>query len=168
MEALRLLTEIGAPARLVRHAQLVGEAAEELIVGLAGLGVPLDAELVRVGVVLHDAGKSIHHAELDGPGCEHEPAGERLLLDHGATPDVARICRSHARWRDLAETLEELVVALADKLWKGARVVELETLVIDRAAGLTRRERWDLFTDLDAVFERIATGADERLARSRV
>ena len=26
--------------------------------------------------------------------------------------EVARVCRSHAGWRDLAQTLEELVIAL--------------------------------------------------------
>jgi hypothetical protein len=153
---------------LLRHAELVGEAADELLAGFAILGISLNAELVRVGVVLHDAGKALYPAELDVPGNAHEPAGERLLLDHGASQEVARVCRSHAQWRDVAETLEELVVALADKLWKGARVPELEELVIDRVVAATGRDRWDLFTELDAVFERVATDSDGRLSRSFV
>ena len=128
--------------------------------------IPVDAEFVRVGVVLHDAGKTIHREELDGPGSSHEPTGERLLLRHGATGDVARVCRSHARWRDVAERFEELVIGLADKLWKGARVTELEELVIDRAAAAAGRDRWALYAQLDAVFEKIAAGADGRLSRS--
>ena len=167
-EALRLLAEVGAPPRLVRHAELVCEAAEELIAGFGRLKVPLDAELVRFGAVLHDAGKALHREELDGAGAAHEPAGERLLLEHGVSEDVARICRSHARWRELAEKFEELVVALADKLWKGARVAELEELVIDRAAGAAGRDRWDLHVDLDTIFESVASGADGRLSRSAV
>jgi hypothetical protein len=147
---------------------LVGEAAEDLVAGFVRLGIPLDAEFVRVAAVLHDAGKAVHREELDRPGAAHEPAGERLLLEQGVSQDVARICRSHAQWRDVAQTLEELVVALADKLWKGARVVELEELVIQRAALAARRDRWDLHVELDAIFEVVASGADARLSRSAV
>jgi hypothetical protein len=163
---MRLLADVGAPPRLLRHAELVGEAAEDLLAGLAALRIPLDREFVRVGVVLHDAGKAVHREELDRPGSSHELTGERLLLQHGATNDVARVCRSHARWRDVAETFEELVIALADKLWKGARVTELEELVIDRAATAAGRDRWELYAQLDTVFETVAAGADGRLSRS--
>jgi hypothetical protein len=164
--ALRLLTEIGAPARLLRHAELVGEAADALLAGFQALGVPLRADFVQVGAAVHDVGKAVHPGELDAPGHAHEAEGERLLVERGATPEVARVARSHARWRELAETLEELVIALADKLWKGARVQELEELVIDRAAVASGRDRWELFTALDALFEEVAAGADARLARS--
>jgi hypothetical protein len=51
---------------------------------------------MRLGVMLHDVGKIVHSQELDGPGAEHEPAGERLLLDHGVSLEVARMCLSHA------------------------------------------------------------------------
>ena len=166
--AMDLLLDVGAPPRLRRHAGLVGEAADALLAGFAQLKIPVRAEYVRVGVVLHDVGKTIHRAELDGPGSSHEPAGEQLLLERGATPEVARVCRSHAQWRDLAQTLEELVIALADKLWKGARVAELEELVIMRGASALGKDRWDLFTDLDALFEDVASTAESRLSRSAV
>lgn len=78
------------------------------------------------------------------------------------------MCRSHAGWRDLAQTLEELVIALADKLWKGSRVTELEELVISRAASSSRRDRWELFTPLDSLFEEVASSAESRLSRSLV
>ena len=168
-EAARaLLAELGAPARLLRHAELVGEAAEALLTGFARLGISLRADYVRVGVVLHDAGKAVHREELDAPGSAHEPEGERLLLERGASAEVARVCRSHAGWRDLAQTLEELVIALADKLWKGSRVTELEELVISRAASSSRRDRWELFTPLDSLFEEVASSAESRLSRSLV
>lgn len=164
--AMQLLGEVGAPARLRRHVELVGEAADMLLHGFADLGIPLDADYVHVGVVLHDVGKTIHHAELDAPGNAHEAAGEALLLARGVSPEVARVCRTHAQWREQETTLEERVIALADKLWKGARVTELEELVIDRAARATQRDRWALFTALDALFEGVAGSADARLARS--
>ncbi|HEU4835063.1 MAG TPA: HD domain-containing protein [Pyrinomonadaceae bacterium] len=167
-EALALLCEVGAPPRLYRHAELVGEAADLLLAGLKRFGVQIDEDYVRVGVVLHDAGKSLHTSELFGPGNNHEADGERLLLSHGATPEVARVCRSHAQWDTVAETLEELLIALSDKLWKGVRVAKLEELVIDRLAESLQKDRWDCFTELDILFEDVAETADGRLARSDV
>jgi hypothetical protein len=166
-EAFTLLRDVGAPARLVRHAELVGEAAEALLVTFAQQGVRLDETFIRVGVVLHDIGKAVCQDELSKPGSQHEHAGERLLLDRGLPAALARVCRSHAQWRSLDPSLEELVIALADKLWKGVRVAALEELVIERAAAVADRDRWDLFVPLDAAFEEIAGRGDERLTRSR-
>lgn len=167
-EALALLREIGAPPRLYRHAELVGEAADLLLAGLNRFGVQVDEEYIRVGAALHDAGKALHPSELNGPGSNHEIDGERLLLSHGATPDVARVCRSHAQWETVAETVEELLIALSDKLWKGVRVARLEEVVIDRLAQSLQKDRWDCFTELDLLFEEVAATADSRLARSNV
>ena len=65
-------------------------------------------------------------------------------------------------------TLEELVIALADKLWKGVRKSELESLIIDRIAEVVGRDRWDIFIPLDSRFEEIASSGHERLERSRI
>lgn len=165
--ATELLQALGAAPRLLRHVELVGEAAELLLQKLAGLGARVDTELVRIGVVLHDAGKTVHPAELDRPGAAHEPAGEALLLSHGVTADVARVCVSHARWHEMTVSLEELLVALSDKLWKGVRKSDLEEQVIDRVANALGKSRWDLFIQLDSCFERIAAGGATRLERSR-
>lgn len=167
-EALALLREIGATPRLYRHAELVGEACDLLLAGLKRFRVQVDEEYVRVGVALHDAGKVLHPSELIGPGSNHETDGERLLLSHGGTPEVARVCRSHAQWETVAETVEELLIALSDKLWKGVRVARLEELVIDRIAQSLQKDRWDCFTALDLLFEEVAATADSRLARSNL
>ena len=63
-------------------------------------------------------------------------------------------------------SIEELLIALSDKLWKGKRVEALELCVIDEFASILRVDRWDVFSDLDAVFEDIAAGGYERLQRS--
>ena len=162
-----LLSELGAPPRLLRHVELVGEAADLLLAGLERLGVPLHAEFVGVGVVLHDAGKVLHPAELDAGGSEHEPAGQLLLVERGVSPALARVCVSHARWAQMQVTFEELLVALADKLWKGARHAELERRVVDHVAATRAVDFWDVFVDLDTLFEDVAAGAADRLQRSR-
>jgi len=159
--------QLDAPERLLRHVELVAEAGEVVLAEFARRNVKLDATLVRVGIVLHDAGKIHHPTELAAPGSEHEPAGEALLLAHGVSPEVARICRSHARWASMEASLEELLVALADKLWKGVRVEELEGRVVDEVAARLGEGRWDVFIRLDSCFETIAATGHERLERSR-
>ena len=166
-DAYALLTRLGAPPRLLTHLRLVGEAAAAVIEKLQEVGVPFDADFVRLGVALHDAGKILHPGELDGPGSEHEPDGEKLLIAHGVDPRIARCCLSHARWADMDVSLEELLVALADKLWKGVRHEELERRVIEAAARGVGKDFWDVFVEIDTCFEEIAAGGPERLERSR-
>ena len=167
-DAYRLLCRLGAPERLLRHVQLVGEAADALIRAYRRLGLRFDARLIELGVAVHDAGKIGFPEELDGPGAQHERAGMALMLSHGVDAAVARCCVSHAAWDEPCVTFEEQTVALADKLWKGKRETELELMVIDEAANRLGVTRWEIFERLDTVFEEIAAGADGRLARSRV
>jgi len=165
--ARALLERLGAPPRLLQHVALVGEAGDLLLLRLAALGVPLDAAFVRVGIVLHDAGKISFPAELDASGSEHEPAGQDLLLENGVSASLARVCLSHARWATMDVCLEELVVALSDKLWKGVRNEPLEQRVIDAVSSVLGKDRWDLFMQLDTAFEEVAAGGTDRLERSR-
>jgi hypothetical protein len=166
--ARELLTKLGAPPRLLQHGVLVGEAADVLLDCLQRMRVPVDAHYVRLGAVLHDAGKILHAEELAQSGSAHEPAGEQLLLGQGVAPSVARCCVSHARWAEEGVSFEELLVALADKLWKGKREPALEKQVIAVAGTKLGRDFWDLFVELDTCFESIASDGTERLARSEV
>jgi hypothetical protein len=166
-DAHAFLRALGAPARLIAHARLVGEAAAALVAKLDALGVACDSDLVSCGAALHDVGKILVPGELSGPGSEHEAAGERLLLAQGLPAELAKICRSHAQWRQGGCSFEELLIALADQLWKGSRCADLELAVIDAAAARLGKQRWDLFIELDGAFEDIAARGVERLAESR-
>ncbi|MDM5176392.1 hypothetical protein PO883_04195 [Massilia sp. DJPM01] len=165
-DAYALLRALGANERLLRHVQLVGEAADELMNAYTGLQVRFDARLIELGVAVHDAGKITYPEELDGPGSRHEPEGQAMMLANGVQPAVARCCVSHAAWQHADNSFEELSVALADKLWKGKREEELELRVIDMIAAQRGVARWDVFTTLDSAFEDIAAGASARLRRS--
>lgn len=165
-DAYRLLESLGASEKLILHLQLVGEAAEDLIRCVHALGLAFDEDLVRIGTAVHDAGKLLHPGELSGGGNEHELAGEKLLLLSGIRPEIARCCVSHACYGSMPVCFEELLVALADNLWKGRRAEELELRVIDEAARILGLERWDIFVELDSCFEKIASQGTQRLARS--
>jgi hypothetical protein len=166
-DAHRLLKKLGASERLLTHLLLVGEAASELTEQLDRAGIKFNANLVELGVAVHDAGKIKFPAELDGPGSNHEPAGEQLMLANGVQPEVAHCCVSHAAWQASDVSFEERLVALSDKLWKGKREESLELLVIDEAAARLGKSRWDLFPELDSAFEAIAAEGPSRLERSR-
>lgn len=165
-QAFDLLDSLGAPKHLLMHVSLVGEAADLILNKLEQVGVKIDFDFVRIGVAIHDAGKIVHTHEMTGPGSDHEPEGQKILLENGVSEKIARCCMSHARWRNMDCSIEELLVALSDKLWKGNRVESLELEVIDRVANLIGKERWDIFADLDSHFELIAAGGHDRLNRS--
>ncbi len=64
-------------------------------------------------------------------------------------------------------SLEELLVALADNLWKGKRNTQLEDIVIKRLAIQCKKDYWELFLEMDLCFEIIAIEGDSRLLRSQ-
>ena len=157
-----------APERLVKHHQLVVEAAEEIIAGLKHNFPNLDCnyQQVSLGSAIHDAGKIIFPNEISSGGSNHELQGEKYLIAAGISPDLARFCRTHAHWNDLNNTLEDLLVALADTLWKGCREEELEHLAIAKIADLTKQDFWDIFIVADSLFEKISDRGTDRLNRS--
>jgi hypothetical protein len=97
---------------------------------------------------------------------QHESAGELLLLSQHVDPKIARCCRSHGQWQQMECSFEELVVALADNLWKGKRNIELEHQLITKIAIMLNRDYWSIFIEIDAGFEAIAAAGDLRLSRS--
>ncbi|WP_406461115.1 HD domain-containing protein [Streptomyces sp. NBC_01622] len=161
-----LLSELGSPPRLAAHLRAVHDVAHQLVDWLEQHcpAVPVDREAVLFGAATHDVGKTVHVCELSGPGAAHEEAGRTLLLGHGVGPELARFAATHASWARPGVGLEDLLVSLADKVWKNKRVPELEDLVVARLAGASGRAVWEEFMALDEVLARIGDGADERLA----
>lgn len=161
--AARVLHAVEAPPRLVAHLRAVHDVAARLVGWTIERGLSVDADAVLFGAATHDIGKALHPAELSGPGSEHEPAGRDLLLAHGIPAELAKYAANHATWA--ADTgMDELLVSLADKIWKGKRVADLEDLVVARLTAASGRQAWDEFLNLDQVLTDIGDGADERLA----
>lgn len=165
-ETYALLSRLEAPPRLIRHAELVSEAAEMLISHFSNIGLEFDALLVRLGCILHDVGKTLHPEELEIEGTQHTTAGYQLLIEHGIDPQIADFCISHEHWQTDSPSIETLMVALADKLWKGKRHTELETATIQQVSTLIGLNPWTIFMKMDAIFETIADTATTRLSRS--
>lgn len=165
-EAVRLLEEVGAPPRLVAHLRAVHDVAAQLVERLARScpRLPVDREAVLFGAATHDIGKTLHPDELSGPGSRHEEAGRDLLLAHGVSPGLARFAATHASWGSPDAGLEDLLVSLADKVWKNKRVADLEDLVVAELCRVSGRPVWQEFLDLDEFLTVLGEEADLRLA----
>lgn len=164
--AAALLASADAPPRLVAHLRAVHDVAAQLVAWVRHRcpRLEFDAEAVLFGAATHDIGKTLHPAELSGPGALHEAAGRELLLTRGVPAHLARFAGTHASWTAPGIGVEDLLVSLADKIWKNKRVPELEDLVMARLAAVDGRTPWEWFLELDETLTRIGEGADRRLA----
>ncbi|MFJ3305231.1 HD domain-containing protein [Streptomyces sp. NPDC086549] len=164
--AAELLQRLDAPPRLVAHLRAVHDVAARLVdwVEERCPALDFDREAVLFGAATHDVGKTLHPDELSGPGSRHEEAGRELLLAHGVEARLARFAGTHASWGTPGAGLEDLLVSLADKVWKNKRVPDLEDLVVNRLARAEGRPVWEEFMLLDEYLTGIGEGADRRLA----
>lgn len=153
----------GADERLIRHARVAYEVGLIIATALREVGIQVDTQILIPSLIVHHAGKIIHPDELTSEGSNHLEAGWRLLIESNVDEKVARACRSHERWDEMECSIEELIVALADALWKGERIPELEKMFIDRIWSLRGGDYWDTFLRLDTLFESIAEEGSKRL-----
>lgn len=164
VEAERIIREQNAPPRLVAHLTLVHDVAVRLVDALLKKwpNLQINREHVLLGAALHDIGKVIHPNELTGPGKQHEAAGEKLLLRLGVKTEVARFARSHG---ELAAglPLEDLLVKIADMIWKGKRIDDIEQALVAKMAAECGLEPYQSFSFVDKVLSRLAHGSDKRM-----
>ncbi|MER6446699.1 phosphohydrolase [Streptomyces venezuelae] len=161
-----LLRSLDAPPRLAAHLRAVHDVAVQLVDWLEHRHprIVVDRAAVLFGAATHDIGKTVHTAELSGPGSAHEEAGSALLSDLGFGPDLARFAGTHASWTAPGTTLEDLLVSTADKVWKNKRLPDLEDLVIAHLVQATGGQHWEEYLAFDDLLTRIGDGADGRLA----
>ncbi len=164
--AAELLQRLDAPPRLVAHLRAVHDVAARLAEWTQEHcpALEFDRKAVLFGAATHDIGKTRHPGELSGPGARHEEAGRELLLAHGVDPGLARFAGTHASWDAPGVGVEDLLVSLADKVWKNKRVPALENLVVARLSRAGGRPEWEEFLRLDEVLTAIGEDADRRLA----
>lgn len=127
-DALDLLEQEGTPQIVIAHCKAVARKALELADRL-GQG---DRDLIEIGSLLHDIGRSKTH------GLGHAVAGSRIIRDRGLPEELALIVERHIGGgipRDEAakhglperdyipETIEEKIVCYADKLVSDDREV---------------------------------------------
>jgi uncharacterized protein len=109
----------------------------------------VDRDLVATGALLHDIGRGVthdlHHAEAGGVICRSlglDDAVAAIVERHigaGLTADECSILNL-TPCDCMPRTLEEKIVAHADNLVKGTRIITLEERLV-RAIALPRRQR---------------------------
>lgn len=153
------------PSRLYTHLMIVHDVANKLLkeINRTWENLNIDKNLVLFGAATHDIGKTIYTNELSEAGHKHEQAGLQLLLSLGVSEEKPNFAVSHSSWSEGA-TLEELLVTLSDKIWKGNRVQDLEDLLIERISTETKTECWKISSLLDSIIDDITKDADKRLS----
>ncbi|MBQ6813129.1 MAG: TIGR00295 family protein [Methanobrevibacter sp.] len=131
---LKLLKDAGCPEWVIEHSKGVSRKAVEI----ASNFDDADSELVRVGGLLHDIGRSKTNS------IEHALIGASMLKDLGYSQDIVNIVERHigtglseddARELGLPikdytpQTIEEKIVSHADNLFNGADEVDVEFTV---------------------------------------
>jgi len=137
-EALGFLVKAGCSPGVVRHAKAVAALAVKIAEACRRKGLEVDTQLVEIGALLHDVGRSKTHS------VDHVVVGVEIAKSLGLPDSVVSIVERHAGSgisKDEAKklgwpvkeyvplTLEEKIVTYADKLIEGLKRVSIERVL---------------------------------------
>lgn len=165
IKVTKLLEELDSPERLNRHLQIVHSIANKLLSLLKQEWpkITFNTELILFGAATHDIGKIEVRNELFEIGKKHELIGEKILINLGFSKEKSRFAFTHGNWKEDNLKLEDLLVSLSDKIWKGKRVHELEEKIGHVIANKLEIDYWIVYEKLDKILEQVSSGADERI-----
>lgn len=124
-QAIELLRKINCPPVVISHCEAVAQIALEIADKLEKKGIRIDLELVEIGALLHDLGRSKTH------NVDHGVVGAKIAESEGLPEPIVSIIKRHIGGGITAEeaeafgwskgvyvplTLEEKIVSYADKL----------------------------------------------------
>lgn len=143
--ALKMLKDAGADDSVIAHCK----AVSELALKIAGKSKePVDTNLVEIGGILHDIGRSVTH------GITHAVEGAKIAKKLGLPGEIVNIVERHIgaglteddairlglpKKSYLPETLEEKMITHADNLLSGAKRIPVSQTV----AKLVRQREMD-------------------------
>lgn len=137
-EALKLLRKSGCAQNVTRHCKAVARLAVEMAERLRKENMNVDVSLVKIGALLHDIGRSETHS------VDHVIAGAEVARSLKLPRQIVSIVERHIGggitaeeaedlgWPNksyMPQTVEEKIVAYADKLIEGTRRVPIERTV---------------------------------------
>ncbi|MFX1375403.1 MAG: HDIG domain-containing metalloprotein [Promethearchaeota archaeon] len=131
--AIDLLRKLKIPHSVRRHSEKVADKALEIAKKITK--VKVDLNLVEIGALLHDIGRTKTH------GFKHALIGGKILRERGFSEKLVKICETHilggldledAKKFGLPEknympiSLEEKIICLADKHMAGTKEVSIK------------------------------------------
>jgi uncharacterized protein len=134
-QAKELLRKNKCPPQVIKHCIAVADIAVETARELAGRGLKVDIELVEIGALLHDLGRSKNHT------VNHALIGAQIAQSMSLPEQVINIIKRHVGagitteeaeflgWpKDIymPQTLEEKIVCYADKLIEHGKRIPIE------------------------------------------
>ncbi len=137
-KALNLLLKSGCSPKVINHCKAVATVAKQIAGACKKKGRNIDVRLVEIGALLHDIGRSKTHS------VNHVVAGVEIAESLGLPEPVVSIISRHVGggitideaerlgWptKDyMPQTLEEKIVAYADKLIEGLRRIPIEQTI---------------------------------------
>jgi uncharacterized protein len=137
-QALKLLHESKCSVKVIKHCRAVTKLALEIAAACREKGLNIDLELVEIGALLHDVGRSKTHT------VNHAVVGVEIAKSAGLPEPVISIIKTHVGggitvseaeklgWpKDVYVpiTLEEKIVSYADKLIEGSKRVPIEITI---------------------------------------
>ena len=143
-QALRILRQSGCQRNVVKHCEVVAELAIEIGEACQRRGSNVDLELVEIGALLHDIGRSkthsVHHAVIGAKIAGSLGLPEKVLAiikRHVGGGITTREARKLGWPKDIyvPQTLEEKIVSYVDKLIENGKRVP-----VDRAIEQLYRE----------------------------
>jgi uncharacterized protein len=137
-KALNLLSQVGCSKKVIAHCKSVSALAVKFAETCKKKGLNVDVNLVEIGALLHDIGRSKTH------GVDHAAVGVEIAKSLNLPESIVSIIECHIGGGIAADeakelglpikdyfpkTLEEKLVAYADKLIEGSRVVPIERTI---------------------------------------
>ncbi len=141
--AVRILHDCGCAQNVIEHCLAVSALSVRTAEKLSGSGVDVDAnvnvELVRIGSVLHDMGRSRTHA------IDHAVVGAKMAEELGLDARIVQIIKCHigggisrteAKELGLPNenyipvTIEEKIVAHCDNIMRGTERISLDECIL--------------------------------------
>ena len=131
--ALDLLKSVNLNSSVKKHSLAVSRKAVEIATKITK--VKVNMELVEIGALLHDIGRSKTH------GFKHSLIGGKILRNKGYPKELTFICERHIlggldaddaesvglpKKDFLPQTIEEKIVCLADKHFTGHKEVTID------------------------------------------
>ena len=136
--AIRLLEKSGCSPNVIQHCKTVAKLAVKIARILQKKGYKVDIELVEIGALLHDIGRSKTHS------VNHAIVGAKIAKSARLPDVITRIIERHVGggipqdeaeklgWPNrsyVPETLEERIVAYADKLIEGNQRIPIDQTI---------------------------------------